>query len=69
MVPALPPFARCYSGHSGASVGVSVAYGSWDEAWGSLLQLLLNVVLLIVVGAGGLSTQRLLWRRRAGRGS
>jgi hypothetical protein len=26
-------------------------------------QLLLNVVLLIVVGAGGLSTQRVIWRR------
>jgi uncharacterized hydrophobic protein (TIGR00271 family) len=52
-----------------ASVGVSLAYGSWSEAWGSLLQLLLNVVLLIAVGAGGLSTQRLIWRRRAGRGS
>jgi hypothetical protein len=30
---------------------------------GSLEQLLLNVVLLIVVGAGGLSTQRAIWRR------
>ena len=47
-----------------ADVGVSVAYGSWGEAGGSLLQLLLNVVLLIVVGIGGLSTQRALWRRR-----
>jgi uncharacterized membrane protein len=46
-----------------ADVGVSVAYGSWSEAWGSLAQLLLNVVLLIVVGAGGLSTQRIIWRR------
>ena len=46
-----------------ASIGVSVAYASWSEAWGSLEQLLLNVVLLIVVGAGGLSTQRLIWRR------
>jgi hypothetical protein len=46
-----------------ASVGVSVAYASWSEAWGSLEQLLLNVVLLIVVGAGGLSTQRVIWRR------
>src|SRR5215831_1217367 len=33
------------------------------RAWGSLEQLLLNVVLLIVVGAEGLSTQRLIWRR------
>jgi len=47
-----------------ADVGVSVAYASWSEAWGSLEQLLLNVVLLIVVGAGGLSTQRVIWRRR-----
>ena len=46
-----------------ASIGVSVAYASWSEAWGSLEQLLLNVVLLIVVGAGGLSTQRVIWRR------
>jgi uncharacterized hydrophobic protein (TIGR00271 family) len=46
-----------------ADVGVSVAYASWSEAWGSLEQLLLNVVLLIVVGAGGLSTQRMIWRR------
>jgi uncharacterized hydrophobic protein (TIGR00271 family) len=47
-----------------ASVGVSVAYASWSEAEGSLLQLLLNVFLLIVVGAGGLVTQRAIWRRR-----
>ena len=52
-----------------ASVGVSIAYGSWSEAWGSLLQLLLNVVLLVVVGAGGLSTQRMIWRRRGPRAS
>ena len=31
------------------------------DSYGSVL--LLNVVLLIVVGAGGLSTQRLIWRR------
>jgi len=47
-----------------ASVGVSVAYASWSEAWGSLEQLLLNVVLLIMVGTGGLLTQRAIWRRR-----
>jgi uncharacterized hydrophobic protein (TIGR00271 family) len=47
-----------------ASVGVSVAYASWDEAGGSVVQLLLNVFLLILVGAGGLSTQRMIWRRR-----
>lgn len=47
-----------------ASVGVAIAYASWHEAWGSLLQLLLNVCLLILVGAAGLSTQRMIWRRR-----
>jgi uncharacterized hydrophobic protein (TIGR00271 family) len=48
-----------------ASIGVSIAYSSWSEARGSLLQLLLNVVLLIVVGVGGLRTQRMIWRRRS----
>jgi hypothetical protein len=46
------------------AIGLSVAFGSWHEAGGSALQLLLNVVLLIVVGAGGLSAQRALWARR-----
>jgi uncharacterized hydrophobic protein (TIGR00271 family) len=48
-----------------ASVGVSIAYSSWSEAGGSVLQLLLNVVLLIVVGAAGLRAQRAIWRRRS----
>ena len=48
-----------------ASVGVSIAYSSWSEAGGSMLQLLLNVVLLIVVGAAGLHTQRAIWRWRS----
>ena len=46
-----------------ADIGLSVAFGSWSEAGGSALQLLLNVVLLIVVGAGGLSAQRAFWAR------
>jgi len=46
-----------------ADIGVSLAFSSWDEARGSALQLLLNVILLIVVGAAGLATQRALWRR------
>ncbi|MGB6456709.1 MAG: DUF389 domain-containing protein [Streptosporangiaceae bacterium] len=45
-----------------ADIGVSVAYGSWHEAVGSAEQLLLNVGLLIVVGAAALRGQRLLWR-------
>jgi len=47
-----------------ASAGISLAYSSWSEARGSVLQLLLNVVLLIAVGAAGLRVQRAIWRRR-----
>jgi uncharacterized hydrophobic protein (TIGR00271 family) len=49
-----------------ASLGLSLAFAYWHDAWGSLLQLLLNVVLLVVVGAAGLSGQRVLWRRLSG---
>jgi len=49
-----------------ASLGLSLAYGLWNDAWGSALQLLLNVVLLIGVGAAGLRAQRLIWRSRGG---
>ena len=48
-----------------ASVGLSIAFASWQEAGGSALQLLLNVVLLIAVGAAGLSAQRRIWRRHS----
>jgi uncharacterized hydrophobic protein (TIGR00271 family) len=47
-----------------ADMGLSAAYGSWSEARGSTLQLLLNVALLIAVGAGGLRLQRFIWRSR-----
>jgi uncharacterized hydrophobic protein (TIGR00271 family) len=50
-----------------ASVGVSIAYSSWSEARGSALQLLLNVFLLIAVGAAGLRTQHMIWRWRSAR--
>jgi uncharacterized hydrophobic protein (TIGR00271 family) len=46
-----------------ADMGLSAAYGSWSEARGSTFQLLLNVVLLIAVGAGGLRLQRSIWHR------
>jgi len=45
-------------------LGVSLAYRGWAEARGSLLQLVLNVVILILVGALGLRAQRAIWRRR-----
>jgi uncharacterized hydrophobic protein (TIGR00271 family) len=45
-----------------ADVGVSLVYGAWREAAGSLTQLLINVVLLITVGALGLHAQRAFWQ-------
>jgi uncharacterized hydrophobic protein (TIGR00271 family) len=47
-----------------ADVGVSLAFSSWHEARGSAFQLLLNIAVLIAVGAAGLSTQRMIWRQR-----
>jgi uncharacterized hydrophobic protein (TIGR00271 family) len=48
-----------------ADIGLSLAYTSWHAALGSLQQLLLNVVLLIVVGAAVMRLQRIIWRSRA----
>ena len=47
-----------------ADIGLSLAYSSWGEARGSAFQLLLNVVLLIAVGAAALRIQRIIWRSR-----
>lgn len=49
-----------------SDVGVSVAFGGWHEAWGSALQLLLNVTVLTAVAIAGLPAQRAIWLR-AGR--
>ena len=46
-----------------ADIGVSIAFSSWPEAGGSAVQLLLNVGVLIVVGAVALRGQRYIWRR------
>ncbi|UKY51233.1 DUF389 domain-containing protein [Streptomyces inhibens] len=46
-----------------SDIAVSVAFADWHQAWGSLLQLLLNVVVLIAVGVLTLRLQRRLWRR------
>jgi uncharacterized hydrophobic protein (TIGR00271 family) len=46
-----------------ADIGVSMAFSSWHQAWGSAVQLLLNLVLLIVVGALTLNIQRRFWSR------
>jgi uncharacterized hydrophobic protein (TIGR00271 family) len=45
-----------------SDMGLSAAYGSWSEARGSTFQLLLNVVVLVAVGALGLRLQRSIWR-------
>jgi uncharacterized hydrophobic protein (TIGR00271 family) len=50
-----------------ADMGLSAAYGSWSEARGSTFQLLLNVVVLVAVGAVGLRLQRSVWRHRTAR--
>ena len=50
-----------------SDIGVSAAFGSGSEAWGSTLQLLLNVAVLVAVAIVGLPTQRALWRRLEGR--
>jgi uncharacterized hydrophobic protein (TIGR00271 family) len=50
-----------------SDMGLSVAYRSWTEARGSTFQLLLNVVVLIAVGALGLRLQRAVWRGRTAR--
>jgi uncharacterized hydrophobic protein (TIGR00271 family) len=45
------------------ALGLSMAYQDWGRAQGSAVQLLLNVGLLILVGAAALRVQRLIWRR------
>ena len=52
-----------------SDMGLSAAYSSWPEVRGSTFQLLLNVVLLIAVGAAGLRLLRSVWRRRTARGA
>ena len=49
---------------AGADIGLSIAYTNWAEARGSAFQLLLNVAVLIAIGAAGLRLQRVIWRLR-----
>ena len=50
-----------------SDTGVSLAFGNRSEAWGSVLQLLLNVTVLTAVAIAGLPIQRVIWRRAARR--
>ncbi|HEX5302181.1 MAG TPA: DUF389 domain-containing protein [Streptosporangiaceae bacterium] len=52
-----------------SDTGVSLAFGSDSEAWGSVLQLLLNVTVLTAVAIAGLPAQRAIWRRAGHRAS
>jgi uncharacterized hydrophobic protein (TIGR00271 family) len=45
-----------------ADIGLSTAFGSYSEAGGSLIQLVLNLTILLAVGVIGLTTQHHLWR-------
>jgi hypothetical protein len=47
-----------------ADVSLSVAYASWSEARGAAFQLILNVTVLIVMGALVLRVQRIIWAAR-----
>ena len=50
-----------------SDAGVSLAFGSDSEAWGSVLQLVLNVTVLTAVAIAGLPVQRAIWLRAARR--
>jgi len=50
-----------------SDMGISTAFGSLHEARGSLFQLLLNISILIAIGAVGLGVQRRVWSRWARR--
>ncbi|MFJ7146921.1 DUF389 domain-containing protein [Streptomyces sp. NPDC100445] len=50
-----------------SDIAVSLAFADWHQAWGSLIQLLLNVVVLVLIGVLTLRLQRRLWRRAARR--
>jgi len=50
-----------------SDTGVSLAFGNSSQAWGSVLQLLLNVTVLTAVAVAGIPAQRAIWRRAARR--
>jgi uncharacterized hydrophobic protein (TIGR00271 family) len=50
-----------------SDTGVSLAFGNGSEARGSVLQLLLNVIVLTAVAIAGIPVQRAIWQRAARR--
>jgi uncharacterized hydrophobic protein (TIGR00271 family) len=47
-----------------ANIGISAALGEWSEFGGSVLQLTVNLVAIVLAGVATLETQRALYRRR-----
>ncbi len=47
-----------------ANIGVAAAYGDWDEFWGALAQLGINLLCLIAAGVATLALQRAVYVRR-----
>ncbi len=47
--------------------GLAAAYGDWEAACGSLIQLVTNLVCIFVAGLATLGLQRLLFERRRAR--
>jgi uncharacterized hydrophobic protein (TIGR00271 family) len=50
-----------------ANVGVSLAYQDWDQMFGSLGQLALNLTVIVVAGTLTLAVQRAVWLHRRAR--
>ncbi|MFG1928416.1 DUF389 domain-containing protein [Cryptosporangium sp. NPDC048952] len=48
-----------------ANVAVALAFGVFDEAWGSTVQLVVNLAAIVVGGVLTLLVQRLFWQRRS----
>lgn len=47
-----------------ANIGVTAAYGDWENFRGSAAQLAINLAAILLAGSGVLSVQRMLYRRR-----
>ena len=47
-----------------ANIGVTAAYGDWENFRGSAAQLVINLAAILLAGTAVLSLQRLLYRRR-----
>jgi uncharacterized hydrophobic protein (TIGR00271 family) len=47
-----------------ANIGVTAAYGDWDNFGGSAAQLALNLAAILLAGTAVLALQRMLYRRR-----